>query len=907
MLASGTKLGTYEVTSHIGSGGMGEVYQAHDTKLGRDVAIKVLPEQFARDPERLARFQREAKLLAALNHPNIATIHGLEQSGNTHYLVMELVPGETLRDRIAREGPVPVEEALTIAKQIAEALEAAHNSEKAIIHRDLKPANVKVTPEGRVKVLDFGLAKAFAADTTSDDPSNSPTLSMNPTQQGVIMGTAAYMSPEQARGKAVTKATDIFAFGAVLYELLTGKQAFQGEDVSDILAAVIRAEPDWSRLPADTPPNIRTLLKRCLRKDKRQRLGDAGAARIEVEDVLSGAVTSEPAMAATPIGRWAFPGRMAWTIAAAALFLGAVIAGMTAWTFKPTPFVARPISRFHYDLPPGHVFRNVQRPVMALAPDGSRFVYNTTQGLFLRSMDQLEARLIPGTEAVLTTPFFSPDGQWVGYFQGNQLRKIAIGGGAPIPIGPAQANFGASWGLDDTILFAQTDGILLVSANGGTPELIIKSEAGEQFSGPQFLPGGEWILFSVGGGAGTWDEARIVIQSLRTKERRDVWRGGSDARYVPTGHIVYAFDDDLFAVPFDLDTLSVTGGPVSLVENVSRAAATGVGAYGISDSGSLVYVVGTALSARSLVWVDRAGKEEAITVSPRGYVFPRISPDGTRVAVDVRDQESDILIWDFRRQTLTRFTPTAESEAYPIWTPNGERLAYRSGRAIQWKPADGSGVAERITEKVLQPALYFFSPTGKELVFRGQGEGRGGVDIGMVSVGNDAQVVPVGGSTGDPVWLLQGQYAETNAELSPDGRWMAYQSNESGNAEIYVRPFPNVTEGHQQVSGAGGAQPLWSRNGRELFYLQPGPPVRLMAVPVRTGTAFDRDNPQALFDWPYLVGNSGRTYDVSVDGRRFLALKALVAATEGDAPRPRIIVVQNWTEELKRRVPTGTR
>jgi len=893
MLNPGTTLGPYEVVALIGAGGMGEVYRAHDTRLNRDVALKVLPEAFARDTQRMARFEREAKLLASLNHPNIAAIYGLEESGPIRALVMELVEGPTLAERI-RGGPIPLDETLPIARQVADAVEYAHD--KNVIHRDLKPANIKVTAEGTVKVLDFGLAKALSDEPAAEDMSNSPTLSMAATRQGVILGTAAYMAPEQARGKKADRRADVWAFGCVLYETLTGKQAFQGEDVTEVLAAVVKSEPALDVLPANTPPTIRSLLRRCLDKNLRRRLPHIAEARIIIEDVLSGAAPAEPA---SPVGVRT-PGRSALVYALGVLLLGAAIAGVAAWTLKPAPPVTRPISRFAYNFPDGQQFRNVGRVVMALSPDGARFVYNTVRGLYLRSMDQLEARLIPGTEASVTNPFFSPDGQWVGYYQDGQLKKVAISGGAPVTIGPATNPFGVSWGSDDTILFAQADGIRRVSANGGTPELIIKAEAGEAFDGPQLLPGGEWVLFTVGAGPGSWDEAQIVVQSLGASERRDVWRGGSDARYLPTGHIVYALDDDLFAIPFDLDTLSVSGGPAPLVEGVLRAGTTAGANYGVSDGGSLVYVSGGAgAGARSVVWVDRAGKEEAVTAPPRGYVYPRISPDGSRVALDVRDQENDILIWDFRRGTLTRFTPTAEGEEYPVWTPDGQRLAYRTAPSgIQWKAADGSGVAEPITKAASnQQAPYFFSPTGKELVYR---EIRpSSIDIGMISVGGDA----------NPVWLLENRYTEMNAELSPDGHWMAYQSNESGNHEIYVRPFPNVNDGFQQVSGAGGIQPVWSRNGRELFYLQPGTPFRLMAVPVRTGgPAFDSGNPQVLFDWPYLApGPGGRTYDVSPDGRRFLALKAFAAVAGGDVPPPRIILVENWLEELKQRVPAITK
>jgi eukaryotic-like serine/threonine-protein kinase len=885
----GTRLGLYEIASLIGAGGMGEVYRAHDTRLNRDVALKVLPEALAHDMQRMARFEREAKLLASLNHPNIAAIYGFEESGPIRALVMELVEGPTLAERIAA-GPMPLDQALPIARQVADAVEYAHD--KNVIHRDLKPANIKVKEDGTVKVLDFGLAKALSDDPTERDMSNSPTLSMAATRQGVILGTAAYMAPEQARGKTADRRADIWAFGVVLYEMLTGKRAFEGEDVSLILAAVMKSEPDWESLPADLPPAVRLVLRRCLQKDPKQRLQAIGDVRLAMEGAFETS-TFAPAKPTVPADVRTL-GRPALLLSIGTAVLTAVLTGIAAWMLWSTP-LPRPLSRFGYDLPQDHQFRNTGRVVMALSPDGSRFVYNAAQGLYLRSMDQLEARLIPGTEAALSNPFFSPDGQWVGYFQVNQLKKIAISGGAPVTICAATNPFSVSWGPDNTILFSQAEGILRVSADGGTPELVIKSGEGERLDGPQLLPGSEWVLFAVR--KTTWDEARIVVQSLKTQERRDVWQGGSDARYLPTGHIVYALGGDLFAIPFNLGSLKVNGGPVPLVQGVLRANATAGANYGVSEDGAMVYVSGGAgVGTQSLVWLDRAGKEEAINAPPRGYIYPRISPDSTRVALDVRDRENDIVVWDLRRETLTRFTPTPEGEHYPAWTRDSQRLAYATlPSGIQWKAADGSGVAESIGKAAnSEQDPYFFTPDGKQLVYRQTD--RGLTDVGMVSVEGDS----------DPVWLLESQFVEGNAELSPDGRWMAYESNESGDREIYVRPFPNVNEGLHQVSGEGGIQPVWSRDGRELFYLQPGQPYRLMAAPVRTGTTFDSGSPRALFDWTYPEpGPGGRTYDVSADGRRFLALKAFAGSAGADVPPPRIIVVQNWLEDLKQRVPTG--
>ena len=887
----GSRLGSYDILSAIGKGGMGEVWKARDTKLGREVAIKTLPEEFARDGDRLARFEREAKVLASLNHPNIAAIYSLEECDATRFLVLELVDGDTLADRVKR-GPIAAEEALAFGLQIAEALEVAHG--KGVIHRDLKPANIKLTPDGTLKVLDFGLAKAVAPEGVERDQQQ-PAVADALTKEGLIQGTPAYMSPEQVRGERVDKRTDVWAFGCVLYEMLTGRLAFEATTVADTTVKILEREPDWDRLPATLHPRMRDVLRRCLDKERKNRWHDIADVRVDVQQVLAdpdrtGAQPDAVVGAHSPL---AAPQPAGWRRAmpfAATVIATALVAGIAVWNLRPPE--PRPVSRFVYDLPEGHRFRNPGRPIVAFSADGSQFVYNTAEGLYLRSMGELEARLIAGTEEDRTSPFLSPDGQWVGYWAATgQLKKIAISGGTPIALCEATNPFGVNWEADGTILFGQDEGIRRVPSNGGLAELIVGAQLGEQMYGPQLLPGGEWVLFSVTtvSGATRWDEAQIVVQSLVSGERKVLWNGGSDARYVPTGHLAYAWDDHLFAVAFDVDALEVTGSPVSLVEGVYRA--TGPGGptrtasanYGVSDGGALVYVTGARRGPvqRSLVWVDREGREEILSTEPRGYVHPRISPDGTRVALDVRDDEGDIiLIWDFAREALTRFTLTADLERSPVWTPDGARIAYGTSTGASWKAADGSGVEEPIAETGNTILPYFFSPTGTELVFRDID-----ADIGMLAVGAAA----------DPVWFLASEFVQQSAELSPDGRWMAYGSNESGDWEIFVRPFPNVTEGRQQVSTAGGRHPLWARNGEELFYLEPGTRPRLMAVPVQTGSTFDRGSPQPLFAWEYRFGGS-RPYDVSPDGQRFLVIKA-------GADEAQIHVVLNWFEELEARVP----
>ena len=721
---------------------MGEVYRATDTRLKRDVAVKVLPAALAGDPDRLARFQREAEVLASLNHPNIGGIHGVEESGGVTALVLELVEGPTLADRIA-QGAIPIDEALPIARQIAEAMEAAH--EHGIIHRDLKPANIKVRDDGTVKVLDFGLAKAMEPAVSSPTVSQSPTItSPAMTQLGVILGTAAYMAPEQARGKPVDKRADIWAFGCVLYEMLTGRRAFAGDDVSDVLAAVLAREPDWTLLPRGFSPQLVSFEKRCLHKDRKQRVGDAQSLRLALEGAFDTGVaeaTQSRAMV-QPAWRRALP-------AAAGLVGVALLIGVTAWMLWPT-MEPHAVNRFEHVLPADQDFQGAGRRVIALSRDGRRVVYNTARGLYLRSMDSLEARAISGPGELVVNPFFSPDGESVGYFlRSGALQRISIGGGAAIPICAAVAPFGVSWEPDNTILFGQTTGIMRVPASGGTPELVIAARAGEQVDGPQLLPDGDSVLFSVtmaNAGIRRWDLAQIVVQSISRGERKVLLSGGSDARYVPTGHLVYALGDALLAVPFDVSRLEVGGGSVSVVQGVTRSGnpslTTATAHYGISDGGTLVYARGGLLGRpagplSTLVWVDRKGREEPLGAEPKRYVYPRLSPDGMRVALEVREEEQDIWVWDVRRKTMSRLTVDPQLDALPVWTPDGKRLVWTSQRAgplnLYWQAADGTGPVDRLTESPALQRPSAFTPDGQRLMLSEDRLGRGPVtqDLGV--------------------------------------------------------------------------------------------------------------------------------------------------------------------------------
>jgi protein kinase-like protein/WD40 repeat protein len=794
-LAPGVRLGPYEVTAPIGVGGMGEVYRATDTNLGRQVAIKVLPDAFASDPERLARFEREAKTLASLNHPNIAQIYGFEKADGIRALVMELVEGPTLAERIA-QGPIPINEALPIAKQIAEALEAAH--EQGIIHRDLKPANIKLRSDGTVKVLDFGLAKALEPLTgTGVGATASPTITSPAmmTGLGMLLGTAAYMSPEQARGKAVDKRSDIWAFGCVLYEMLTGRRTFEGESVSDTLAAVLQGQPDWTALPHGTPSPIRALLRRCLDRDPRERIAHLAAALFVITEhgtLEAGPERGEPARATR---------RRVAVVGAAALLFGAVVAGTGVWVLRPDApaLVTRTIVTTS-----DAATLNLQGDGrnLAITPDGTRVVYGGTNGLVVRALDRLEPTVLGGIGAPRTI-FMAPDGQWVGFFDGNTaLKKVPITGGPAVTLTATDgtAPRGATWSEDGTIIYAtQTPatGLNRITSAGGTPAVLTKPDhAGGEADHfwPEFLPGGRSVLFTIATSSGGSDNAQVAVLDLRTGTYKTVLRGGQHAHYVSTGHLVYGAADTLRAVPFDLGRLEVTGPPVPIIESLVTTSDGGL-EIALAVTGTLVYVPGHDVGTqRLLVWVDRMGREELVATQPRAFIYPRIAPDGSRVAVDISDRDRDIWIWDIARQTLTRLTFNPTLDAYPVWTRDSRRIVFLSLRAgagnIYSQAADGTGTVDRLTESANLQVPYSVSPDGTVLVLR-QDSPQTRTDLLSLSLTS-------GGHPPRP--LVQTMFAEANAEVAPDGRWIAYQSDESGRDEIYVRPFPDVSGGRWLVS-----------------------------------------------------------------------------------------------------------
>jgi serine/threonine-protein kinase len=878
-LTPGARLGAYEVVARIGAGGMGEVYRARDTKLNRDVALKVLPELFTQDPDRLARFKREAQVLASLNHPNIAGIHGLEEADGMRALVLELVEGPTLADRIA-QGAIPVDEALPIARQIAEGLEAAH--EHGIIHRDLKPSNIKLRPDGTVKVLDFGLAKVLAGEHADVDLSQIPTFTVAGTREGLILGTPAYMSPEQTRGQAIDRRTDIWAFGCVLYELLTGRAAFGRKTMSDTIAAILECEPDWTALPATTPSAIGRLLRRCFEKNPKHRLHDIADARIELEDALATRVPGARVVQRPSRWRQTQP----WALAAV-LVISMGIGGATlAWRLSRSGGDAsRSVIRTTVPLPAGQQLESGRGAAsLALSPDGKRLAYVAyLQGstrLYLRNLDAFEPQPIPDT-AGAQYPFFSPDGQSVAFFSDKKLKRVSISGGAPVVVCDAPViGRGGTWGPDGTVVFdAGPSGLMRVASRGGIPEAVPVGNAAADSrdnAWPRFLPDGRGVLVTRAG-------SRLGVVSLKSGE----WRAlgpGSQAQYLPSGHLlfhaIHVRDGELHVVPFDPVELTIRGAPVAVFDGVFRAPNAGAAYFAVSDTGTLVFAPGGL--AHSLVRVDRTGRRTPVTADRRGFRFPRLSPDGSKVAVTIDPRPSEIWVYDLVRGSSGPLAVDGHN-LHPVWTRDGRRVAYAARGDIYWRDADGRSLEERLLTRDLWQYPQAWSPDGSSL-FYNEDHPASGMNI---------WVLPLGG---EPRPVLVTPDREEYPTVSPDARWLAYQSNESGRFEVYVRPLPDVNQGRWTISTAGGHSPVWSRDGQELFYMDG---TAMMTVPVDArGAVFVAGTPKLLFDGPFDPTQLGN-YDVSADGTRFVMVHA-----DPDATPNRFNIVQNWFEELKRLVPT---
>ena len=880
-LAPGQKLAHYEIVEPIGKGGMGEVFRARDTKLGRDVAIKVLPEEFARDTDRLARFKREAKVLASLNHPNIAAIHGLDEAEGMHFLVLELVPGETLADRIAR-GAMPIDEAIAVATQISEGLEEAH--EQGIVHRDLKPANIKLTEDDKVKILDFGLAKAFGEEATAADDSMSPTLTQDATRAGVILGTAAYMSPEQAKGKRVDRRTDVFAFGAVLYEMLTGKKAFRGESVSEVLAAVMKDEPDWGPLPRGP---VGKVVHRCLAKAVNLRYQHVGDARIELNEQSP---VVEPSKRDPRVS--AFVG----------LVVG-VVTGAAMWAFlSPAPAVPRPISRWSVPIPAGSMISrgvtgSTSSPSVAISPDGRHLAYvlahgETTQ-LYLRATDSLDAEPVDRGEGA-SNPFFSADSQSLAFgTREGHLLKVSVRGGAPVAVSSLVGLLrGASWGSDGNILFnfGTSDELQRVHSEGGEPELVVaaRRDLGEKaYRFPEFLPGNEAAVATlVMDHIDSYDEASIVSISLTTGEVRTIVEGGSRPQYSTSGHLVYARAGNLFAVPFDASALEATGTPVRVLEGVASYPANGSTEFALSRDGTLLYAPGVPMEFdRRAVWVDRTGTATALAQETHAFFGPKVSPDGRFVALGVNSANMSLWVYEVARGSLTRIVSGSNNFGH-VWTPDGDSITFASdrdgGQSFYSASADGSGSIELLLEGDAWQTPQMWTPDGQTLLFESLNP-ETGFDIGLLSL------------AGDVSWFLQTSADERGAAVSPDGEWVAFESNDSGRVQIYVCPFP-AGEPRRQVSIEGGTQPRWHPEGGELFYRDG---YKVMSVTTRTEGGLTLGQPKLLFESNSYVASEW-SYDVAADGERFV----MIDTSESAKPPTELVIVQNWAEELKRLVPT---
>jgi serine/threonine-protein kinase len=911
-LPAGTKLGVFEVSTLLGVGGMGEVYHARDTKLGRDVAIKILPAEFAHDRDRLARFQREARLLATLNHPNIAHIHDIQESNGVQYLVMELVGGTTLADRLKR-GPLGLEEALKLFSQIADGLDGAH--QQGVIHRDLKPANIKITDDGKASLLDFGLAKAMEPTSATDhDAVTSPwnERSDGKSREGQILGTPAYMSPEQARGKPVDKRTDIWAFGCCLYETLTGKRPFQGETGSDTLAAILKGEPDWGALPPSIPARLRELLESCLAKDPRDRIRDIGDARHELARIAENPIDgrSPGASASRSIRRWRF--------ATAGVLVVAIGLGAATWSLMRSPGLSdrsnhpQGVTVLTMSLPPESEISGLDsaassgnlQPRYALSPDGSRLVYvGGSPGqtrLYLRPMNQSESVPLPGTEGA-AYPFFSPDGRSVGFSARGKLRRLRLGESQPVDLADVRSLRGASWGRDGMIYFADSatgaampinDGLKRVRETGGVkPESITSNEGDPEVvahTNPRVLPDGKSVLFTVSNIS--LREVSTAILSLDTRQ----WKGSiiphaHGAQYLPTGHLLFHYRGWYYAVRFDLDRLEVSGPRVPIVQSAFPPALSETGTFVHGPSVTYDYRDGP-VPARSLAWVDRHGQSARLPQSPRPWASIRLAPDGRRVAAEIpHDRGADVWIYDLVSDTHSRLT-FANSNMAPIWTPDASRVIYslrdRSDYFLVSAPIDGASEPQRLHKSPTGDFPGSIHPDGRTVAVVHRG----------TATSWDIHTVSLDGGAARP--LLDSQFTEIRPAFSPDGRWLAYESDETGQQEVFVRPYP-LTTAKYQVSEHGGTKPLWSKKGDELFYRNE---TLLWSVPIKTEPAFEMGQHQLLFDKRFLNVSNRIDYDVSPDGERFLFVE-LNEAEANQGPIQQLTVVQNWFEELKRLVP----
>jgi Tol biopolymer transport system component/tRNA A-37 threonylcarbamoyl transferase component Bud32 len=891
----GRRLGPYEILSSIGAGGMGEVYRARDTRLDRIVAIKVLPTHLADRPELRERFEREAKTVASLNHPHICVLHDIGKQNGIDFLVMEYLEGETLAQRL-QKGSLPLEQVLQYAIEISDALDKAHR--KGVTHRDLKPGNIMLTKSG-TKLLDFGLAKLKQEAAPANVPLSELPTAIDPlTAEGTIVGTLQYMAPEQLEGKEVDARTDIFAFGVVVYEMATGKKAFEGKSQASLIAAILEREPvPMSSLQPMTPLALDRVVKKCLRKDRDDRWQSARDVTDELKWIAEGgsAITLAPTAIARGFGAL---GRRELIIGAGALLSGGVIAGAAIWNLKPVQS-PQPVTRTLIDLPQGQQLAGLDGgPAVALSHDGTHLAYVARKGgaqqIYLRAMDSLESKPIPGTEGGVS-PFFSPDGQWLGFFAGGMLMKVSVSGGAALPLANSALSYGASWGSHGVIAFASLtiSAVQQVADAGGAPQPLTRFEKGDvTHRWPEFLPGGKAVLFAAATNAINFTNSHVAVQTVGTGERRYLVQGGTHPRYASSGHLVYGQRGTLMAVPFDLQRLATTGAGIPVVEGVLQSTVTGAAQYSVSDTGSLVYVPGGIQSAQSrLVWVSRNGAEQPLPAPAHAYLGPRLSPDGRRVAVTLTEQEAQIWLYDLPRETLTRLTFEGNLNVRPVWTPDGKRIAFNSNKDgplnLFWQLADGSGGLERLTTSEYTQVPMSWSPDGELLAYF------------EVNPATQRDIWVLRLSDRKALSFLQTRFDEAVPRFSPDGHWLTYTSNESGRFEVYVQPYPGPG-GKWQISTEGGTEPMWNPNGRELFYRSGD---KMMAVEIATQPGFAAGTPRTLFEGRYETAMVPiDNYDVSPDGQRFLMLKPV---EQEQAAPTQINVVLNWFEELKQKVPTG--
>jgi serine/threonine-protein kinase len=884
----GTHLGVYQVVEQLGAGGMGEVYLARDTRLGREVALKVLRPSLATDPDRLNRFKHEARLLAALNHPHIAAIYDVEEHGGLPFLVLELVRGETLADRLT-DRPLPRLEALRLAAQIASAIEAAH--EQGIIHRDLKPGNIKITPAGDVKLLDFGIAKAFAG-TTPSSIDEVPTLTSGGTREGTILGTAAYMSPEQARGKPVDRRTDVWSFGCVLFAMLTGRPAFAGDTLSDVIAAVLTQCPDWSLLPADTPPAISRLLHRCLEKELTRRLHDIGDARLELEDAIARPPESDLRQTVTALsipraGLWSRVGALPLLCS---LLVGMLLGAGALWVFRARLAESpRPPIQFAVTLPGNLRLAALDFRALDIAPDDSAIAYVASAGgesrLFVRPLSATAAIALPGTDGALG-PFFSPDGQWIAFFADGKLKKVPVAGGPVRVLADAPIGFGGAWADDNTVVYAPNNGSALwrVSADGGAPQAMTELDTARgEFSHrwPDVLPGGKAVVYAAGA-EGTWDDAEIVAQTIGRSDRRTLVHGGTSPRYLEPGRLLYTRGGTVFAVALDASALQVSGEALAVLSGVHESL-DGAAELAVSRTGSLVYAPGSSdETACTLVWVDRRGNVEPLAAPARAYADPRISPDGRRVAVTIRGERDNVWTYEIASNTLTQLT--FDGGAAATWSSDGKRIVFSSSRGgplnLFHKPADGSGADLRLTTDARRQVPESASPDGSMLAFV-QWDDQSGRDIQLLGEADRTTrpFLASGANEGAPAF-------------SQDARLIAYTSDASGTEEVYVAPVSDASRA-VRVSTGGGTEPVWCREGAELSFRSAN---RVLAAAVRTAEPLRIETPSVLFEGTFQTGGTRAGYDISADGARFL----MVRPADADRAGRELRVFINWRGDVAR-------